>query len=187
MKKILFSILFLIITYTLFSQNNEQPSFMVEVNTGYAIGVNLDNTIQIDTRLYYPIERFGFTVEVGSFIQDESLFRILFAPMMCIINTSDWRVPFILGMDVKAGDNSYFGIGGAISVHRKLTNYFYAGFNLSITNYLIHSYREFVGYRIETIIYNEETFTKNVPVFEDKRDFGSRFYFKPSFVIGLHF
>jgi hypothetical protein len=52
MKKLLFLYLFLIISYNAFSQNNSIPAFIIETNAGYAIGVDLDSAMEIQTRQY---------------------------------------------------------------------------------------------------------------------------------------
>jgi hypothetical protein len=101
MKKVLLVYLFLIISYNAFSQNNGLPAFMIETNAGYAIGVDLDSAMEINVRLIYAMQRFGFIGEVGSFLTPEkNSGHIFIAPMMFIINNEKWKVPLAVGFDL---------------------------------------------------------------------------------------
>jgi hypothetical protein len=72
MKKLIFLlILFAIISYIAFAQDNDLSKFMVEADVGYTIGINLESAMQIDVKLIYPYKRFGLVLEAGSMILSE--------------------------------------------------------------------------------------------------------------------
>jgi len=128
MKKIIIAIsLISISTGYVFS---EIPAFMIEANAGYSIGINLNNATQIDMRLYYPFENFGLLLEGGIIIaEDNNYAHALLAPMYMIVNTSKWRVPVAVGIDLIMGKkNLIYGIGAITAVHYAFAESFYVGF-----------------------------------------------------------
>jgi len=191
MKKLLFALLFIAVSGYIFAEN--LPAFMVETNVGYAVGVNLNNAMQIDTRLYYSFERFGFAIEAGSlFTTDYSVFHLFLGPMYYFINNEKWRLPIILGFDFMKNETDYLGAGAVIALHYRFTKYFYTGVNLGITYAFDNIYDEITGYKTEAYTYidgsgNPQLGKRNVPVMESKHHYGNNFYFKPSLVIGLQF
>jgi len=187
MKKIILLFLFFIISYTAFSQSDELPAFMIEINAGYAIGINLNNTIPVNVKLIYSYERFGFVAEAGGLFSDSSFFHLFLGPMIYVINIPKWRIPIALGFDIFHGESLYYGIGSIFSAHYRLTNNLYVGLNIGITYAFNNVYEEFVEYRTITTIYNETTLTQTVPVYESKNHFGSSIYIKPSLSIGMQF
>jgi hypothetical protein len=161
--------------------SDDLPAFLIEANSGYSLGINLNNAMQFDVRLYYPIRKFGLAVEGGGlFTQSNSLFHFFIGPVMHFVNTPQWRVPVILGIDIMVGKSAHFGIGGTVSVHRRLAKYFYAGLNLGIVYAFYHAYDEITGYRN-----NQEL--ADVPIIENNKGFGNSLYLKPSLVVGLQF
>lgn len=188
MKKALFLILFLSISCIAFSQEYKFPAFMVEANTGYAIGINLNSAMQVDLKLTYLFNRFGFIVEAGSILTpDKASVHIFLGPMMVFMINEKWRVPVAFGFDMFYGNTFYYGIGAIASAHYILTKTMYAGLNLGITYAFNNIYDEFIGYRTITNVYNEGTFTQTVPVYETKDHYGSYVYLKLSAVFGFQY
>jgi len=191
MKKIFVLLVFSIVPFIAFSQ---EPTIMVETNAGYSVGINLENNYQLDIKLYYPINRFGLIVEVGSlFPQNDGYFHFFIAPMYFIINTEKWRVPVAIGFDVMGGKNNlYYGIGGSVAAHYSVTRNFYAGINLGIAYAFDNRHQDITGYRTEKVVVDDSTgnavfIDRNVPVFETKSHFGSYIFLKPSIAIGFQF
>jgi hypothetical protein len=187
MKRIVILFLCFLVPFIAFTQNDDLPVFMTEINSGYAAGINLDNLIFLDVKIIYPYEKFGFVIEAGSmFTPDSSTIHVFLGPMMFLLNNSKWRVPLALGLDYFHGDTLYYGLGGIISLHHRLTNYFYAGLNLAITYAFNNVYDELTGYRtIVTTFDDGTTKTQTVPVIERKDHYGSYIYFKPSILVGI--
>jgi len=197
-SKLHFELLFLLLlfsSYFAFSQDNDPPNFMAELNAGYSIGINLDNAFNLDVRFYYPaIKRFGLVLEAGGlFSQDTKYFNLFIAPMFFVINTEKWRVPVAVGFDLFAGDTFFYGIGGLAAVHYSITRNFYVGFNFGVTYAFDNRYDELTGYRKENYFYTDPATgfvkegSRDVPVYETKSHFGSYIYLKPSIVIGIQF
>ena len=193
MKAFLFLILFSFTSFAVFPQSNNLPAFLVEANAGYAFGVNLDSAMQIDAKLMYTFQRFGFAVEAGSiFTPDKTSFHVFLGPMVFLINTENWRVPLALGFDLYHGETLYYGVGGFASVHRRLFNHFYIGLNLGVTYAFNNVYDELTGYETKKEVVDDGTgnaifVDRTIPVFKSKNHYGDYFYFRPSLVIGLQF
>ena len=189
MKKTVFVVLFCLVSTGIFCLDNDLPDLLFEVNAGYAFGVNMDNAVHFDTRLWYPYERFGLTVGIGGlFSQGYSAFHFFVGPMMYIINNKTWRVPLALGFDIISNDTSYLGSGVVLSAHRRLTDCIYVGFNLEFTYAFNHRYAELTGYRTTEIKFDDGTTkTQTTPIVENKNHYGNNFYFKPSVLFGLQF
>ena len=163
-------------------------TFMVEPNIGYAIGINLESSLQIDVKLMYPFQKFGFAIEAGTILtQEKAHIHVFLGPMMFLYNNNNWRIPVSLGINLFNGKTLYFGFGGFVSAHYKLTKNIYTGFNLGISYAFNNVYDEFTGFRTETVKYNEGTLTRDVPVYERKDHYGSYIYIKPSLMIGFQF
>jgi hypothetical protein len=189
MKKLFFLLLFSTTSFIVFSQNNDLPAFMLELNTGYSVGINLDNAVQIDIKLIYSFERFGFAVEAGSlFSTDYSAFHLFLAPIYYFINADKWRLPLAVGLDFINDKTSYIGIGGVIAIHYRLAKYIYTGFNIGITYAFNNIYDELTGYKTTVTNFDDGTSkTQTTPIYESKNHYGNNFYIKPSLVIGLQF
>ena len=166
---------------------------MSKANAGYAIGINLDNATQIDLKIMYPYQRFGFALEAGTILTpNKASTHVFLGPMIFFINNENWRVPLALGFDLIHGKTLYYGVGGFLSVHRRLVNHFYAGLNLGITYAFNNVYDELTGYQNKKEIVDDGTgnavfVDRTVPIFERKNHYGSYIYFRPSFLIGLQF
>lgn len=199
MKKSIFLFLFFIIACAVFAQENNLPVFMVEFNTGYAAGINLDNAIHLDAKITYPFQKFGFVLEAGSlFTPDKPSFHFFLGPMYFFINDKNWRVPLAIGFDLVNGETLYLGLGSIISVHRRLTKHIYTGLNLRITYAFNNEYEEVTGYKDAAIgvdkngdkiypIGSDGTPVLLSPIRERKSHWGSYVYVKPSILIGLQF
>jgi hypothetical protein len=191
MKKLIFLILFLIVSYTSFS--HEDITFMTEINTGYAVGINLDNSVFLDARLSYLYKMVGFTVEFGSlFTPDKFSFHTFLGPMISIVNNEKWRVPLTIGFDLFYGKTLYYGIGSSFSLHYKLTKNFYVGINLGITYAFNNVYDEITGYKTNKEVDDDGTgnaifVERTVPIIESINHYGSYIYIKPSILIGFQF
>jgi len=201
----LFSAFFLV-AMPAFSQPGDTPGFMAETSGGYAIGVDLDHAGVFGARLLYPLffGRLGLALEVGGlFGQDNSLFHASFGPMMFIDITPQWSVVLNLGLDyMGSGTTSFIGVGGGVSVNRRLGSRLYVGANLGIAYAFLHRYnysnRVFVGYETNRVMIENPAVPGtvivvpvDVPVYaninEDRRVFGNRFHFRPSLLIGVKF
>ena len=169
---------------------------MAEVNAGYSIGINLDSAIEINIKAIYPLQtfqKFGLILEAGGLLTpDEFTFHLFAAPYYTIINNENWRVPIALGFELYHGKSLYYGIGGNISLHRRLTKNIYVGVNLGLTYAFDNIYNEFIGYDIKKEIIDDGTGNamfadRPVPVYERKNHYGSYIYIKPSLTIGFQF
>jgi len=193
MKKVVFLLCLILITHIAFSQTSELPFIMIEAETGYAVGISLDNAAFFDARFFTAFNRFGFVLQAGMFFNKETLnYHIFLGPVFYILNTSKWRLPLAVGLDVFGDKASYLGIGGLISLQYAFTKRFYAGLNLGITYAFNYIYEEVTGYRTDRIIVDDGSgnavFTdRTVPIYENKNHYGSYFYFKPSLAVGLQF
>lgn len=169
--------------------SDDLPAFMVELNAGYSLGINLNNATQADIRLYYSFEKFGFTIEAGGlFSTDYSAFHLFLAPIYYFINNDKWRLPLAVGLDF-INDKTYFiGIGSFIAIHYRLTKYIYTGFNLGVTYAFNNIYEELTGYKKTITNFDDGTSkTQTTPIYEIKDHYVNNFYFKPSLIIGLQF
>ena len=193
MKNIFILLVFFIASFSVFSQDNDPPAFMVESDVGYAVGINLNNAVFFDVKLIYPYKRFGFVVEAGGlFFPGNKIFHVFLGPLIFFMNSTKWRMPLVIGMDYISGETAYFGIGSIFSAHRRLTKYLYAGLNLEITYAFINSSEELTGYKTEKVVVDDGTGNavfaeKTVPIYETKQHYGNNLYFKPSALIGLQF
>jgi hypothetical protein len=189
MKRLFLLLSIIFISAYAFSENFNTPAFMVEVNGGYAVGVNLDNAGYFDTRLYYPFGKFGLAFEAGGlFADNSSMLHFLIGPMVYFFNNNKWRVPLILGFDIMNGKTGYFGVGIIAAVHRSFTDHFYMGFNIGITYAFDNIYEEITGYRTTTTRFDDGTSkTQTTPVLENRSHYGNYVYFKPSLVIGFQY
>jgi len=187
MKKLFVVLFFIVISGLAFS--DDLPTFMVETNAGYAIGVNLDNAMQTDAKLYYSFKRFGFAAEAGALTStDNSAFHMFLGPMFYFINTDKWRVPLVVGFDLITQDTTFFGVGATVSLHRRLSNFFYTGLNLGISYAFDNPYEEITGYKTTVTKFDDGTTkSQTAPVLENKSHPGTYMYFKPSLVVGLQF
>ncbi|MDR2446529.1 MAG: hypothetical protein LBD58_04455 [Treponema sp.] len=68
--RIAFVFSFLNLAFPVFALKNEAPSVLMELNTGYAFGVELPDAIPIELKLVYPFTRFGLTLESGVLLSD---------------------------------------------------------------------------------------------------------------------
>jgi hypothetical protein len=196
MKNIIFLIIFTITSYFAFSQN-DLPGFLVEANTGYAFGINLDNVLSVDLKLLYPINSSGINTEIGilhaNSVEDLRL-RFFIGPMFFFHNSSQWRSLITMGFHVSANiasiDKSfYLGLGSSVSLHRQLTRNIYAGLNLGITYVFNIIYEEIIGYNTSVITNTNTGLTSEYtyPEKKYKNHFGNNFYIKPSLLIGFQY
>jgi hypothetical protein len=199
MKKItVFALLVSIFTFPIFSIE-EKPSFLAELNTGYAFGIQLPNFFPIEAKLTYPIGRSGFTLEAGRLFDQEAKTHIFFGIPYYIIYNSKIRLPVTIGGDILISkQDAYFGIGGIVSFNYVLTKNVYIGINIEINYYMTHSYEEISGYRDAAIGVDEHgnkiypmgpggNPVLTMPVTEMKNHSGSYIHIKPMIGIGLQF
>jgi len=167
MKNKLIVILMLSLAACVYAQDYETPAVMIEVNSGYALGIiNYQDAIPVEIKFTtYTYKSFGFTAEAGVLLGDNISFHSFFGPTFFIINSARIRLPLSLGLDVflKDGNEAYLGAAGILSFHFVILKNLYAGINVS-ANY------SFIG-------------------IEDKRNntigFYNNFYVKPTIGIGL--
>ena len=192
-RKFFILLLFYIAPLTVFSQEGDLPTFMVECDTGFAAGINLKSAMLLDVKLVYPYKRFGFVIETGGLVSpDYSVFHLFLGPVFFVVDNLKWRIPLAIGMDLMNGKTAYFGVGSIVAVHRRLTNYLYVGLSVGIIYAFDNLYKELTGYRTEKVVVDDGTgnavfVEKTVPIYENKHHYGNNFYFKPSLVIGLQF
>lgn len=191
MKKTAFFIIFAFIALNAFSQSDELPVFMFEVNSGYAVGVDLENAVQIDAKIISRFRNVGFLLEAGTLrTPDEPSVHIFLGPLVFFINDEKWRIPLALGFDLFHGETLYYGIGGIVSAHRTLSNNIYTGINLGITYAFNNVYNELTGYSKRKELTDDGSgnavyIERTVPVFEKKDHFGRYIYIRPSIIIGI--
>jgi hypothetical protein len=186
MKKIILTLLLFIFMLG-FTFSEDLPTFLVETNVGYSIGIKLENALQIDARLIYSFRTFGITLQAGSLLTDKSTIHLFIAPAYYFLNNQKIRIPLAVGFDLFHGKIVSYGIGSMLSVHYRLSKKFYAGGNLGLTYIFNKVYDEFVGYETKKIVYNETILTQTLPVYESKSHYGVSFYIRPSLVVGLQF
>jgi hypothetical protein len=200
MKKFISIILFLLLIGSAFGSEDEMPSVLVELNTGYAFGIELPNSMPIELKLVYPFRRFGCTLEAGTiFSNDVQAIHIFIGPTFFAINNSQIRVPISLGLDVLTNTNSsYFGVGGIVAFNYSIMKNIFIGINVEISYDFNHSYEETVGYR-DAAIGVDENGNKiyplgsggnpiyYTPIMENKNHIGNNIYIKPTIGIGIQF
>jgi hypothetical protein len=201
MRKIYTIILFFVLTGSVFGVDEEIPSLLLEINTGYAFGIELPNSIPIELKLVYPFRRFGCTLEAGTLLSgDARAIHIFIGPTFFVINNPQIRMPISLGLDVLANYNksSYFGIGGIVSFHYSITKNIFIGTNVEISYDFNHSYEETVGYS-DAAIGVDENGNKiyplgpggnpiyYTPIRENKNHIENNFYIKPTIGVGIQF
>jgi hypothetical protein len=111
-----------------FGLENEIPSILIELNTGYSIGIHLSNSVPIELKLVYPFKLFGITLEVGSLLSNNiQAYHIFLGPTFFAINNQKIRIPISLGLDILGNRNKeiYFGIGGIGAFNYSLTKTIY--------------------------------------------------------------
>ena len=186
-------IFFFIITFSIFSQEDNLPVIMAEFNTGYAVGINTDSGVELGVKLMYPFLKSGVLFELGGiFTPDKPTFHFFIGPMFFIYINDAWRVPVTFGFVLLNGKTLYYGVGGIVSVHRKLTKNIYAGLNIGITYAFNNVYDEITGYKTEKVIADDGTgnaiyIDREVPIIERLDHWGSYIYIRPSLSIGLQF
>jgi len=204
MKKYILLVLLALCATNVFPQDFEEPAFLAELTTGYAFGINLQESVPVEIKLVYPIFRFGLTLESGVLLGENNGFHFFLGPTFFVINNSKVRVPLSIGLDLcTINENLYYGIGGIISFNYVLHKNIYAGANLSINYNFNNPYEEVV--RIETkdaaIGIDPETGNKiypmdkegkpiletRTPIKENRNHFGNYIYIKPSISIGFQF
>lgn len=201
MKKIILIIFFFALVGSAFGLENETPHVLVEVNAGYAFGIELPNSAPIELKLVYPFALFGYTIEVGALLSDAvQAMHIFLGPTFFIINNSRIRAPISLGFDFLRNNKnrSYFGIGGIVSFHYSMTKNIFYGINIEINYDFNNPYEETVGYK-DAAIGMDENGNKiypigpkgdpiyYTPVMENKNHIGDNFYIKLMIGIGMQF
>jgi hypothetical protein len=201
MKHTLFIILALIFIGSGFSQENKTSDFLVELNSGYSIGINLPSAMPIELKLVYPFSRFGFTVEGGTFLlfEESPGYHIFFGPTFFVINNQKIRIPISLGVDITGYKNNlYLGAGGIVSFNYSLSKYLYAGINIEVNYDFISPYDKIIGYKDAAIgvdeggnkiypIDSKGNPIKTTPITEKKYHFDNNIYLKPTIAIGMQF
>ena len=172
MKSKLIIFFLLIFAVNAYTQEYETPYFMVELNSGYAIGVDFPNAIPVEIKFTtYTYKNFGFTAQAGVLLEDDISFHSYFGPVFFIINNSKMRLPVSLGLDVFLlnGNESYLGLGAAVSYQYVIFKNLYIGINVSV------SYN-FIGTEYEI---------KGVNQIKSNIVFNNNFYIKPAIGIGF--
>jgi len=193
MRKIFVLLAFFITPIVAFPQDNDLPAFMVELDAGYAFGINVNSAVNFEVKLLYTYQRFGFVVEAGALISDNTVFHLFLGPAFFFINNEKWRVPVAVGFDLSGGKTLFYGMGGLVAVHYSITKNIYTGINLGVTYAFDNRYDELTGYRKGTYFYTDpdtgfvKEGTTDIPVFETKSHFGSYVSITPSIVIGFQF
>jgi len=183
-----------------FTMENEQPLFMMEINTGYSIGINQPNAIPIDIKIIYPYNRFGFTLEAGMAISDDIGYRLFLGPTFFVINNPKIRLPISIGYDINGinNNNILHGIGIISSFNYRLNNMFYFTVNLNINYAFNESYNEIVGYKDAAIgidLNGNKIYAigpngnpiLTTPIMEKRNNFGNYIHIRPTIGIGIQF
>jgi hypothetical protein len=190
MKKTIILIIYLTLVGYIFGLENETPSILVELNTGYAIGIDLPSSVPIEIKLVYPFTHFGLTLEAGPLISpDITGIHIFFGPTFFAINNAKIRLPISIGVDMNYKNDSYFGVGGIIGFNYVLAKYLYVGINVEVNYDFSHPYNEKVGERDEYYLDTNDGVVKNrtVPIMENKNHIENNIYIKPTVGIGIQF
>ena len=168
----------------------DTPYFMINLNTGYSVGVNIADGIQYNMNLFYPGERVGLAVEIGVLnIENSNFFHFFAGPMIFLYNSVKWRVPLALGLDILGGDNSaYHGIGCLMSAQYVMSSNFYLGINLGFSYLLNNLFPVQTGTRqVSSLSADGTIVTQTTPVLENKNHIGTRFHIRPSILIGFQY
>jgi hypothetical protein len=204
MKKMFFILLFILSVSSIFSLDDEIPSVLIELNSGYAFGENVDNAIPIEFKLVYPYTRFGITVEGGTLLHSGSTgVHFFIGPTLFIINNPKIRFPISLGFDLLAQNTIYYGLGGIISFNYSLTKNIYVGINTEVNYYFNTPYKEVVRIDVNDASVGIDPITGNkiypidkdgnpiyytyTPIKENKNHFGTYIHIKPTMAIGIQF
>jgi hypothetical protein len=183
-----------------FGLENELPSVLFEINTGYSLGIDLPGAVPLEAKLVYPFNWFGFTIEGGALFFDDIGYHLLLGPTFFVINNVKMRLPITLGFNITGTNknNSYYGIGGIASFNYVITKNMYFGINLEINYNFNNPYEEIAGYRDAAIGVDEEGNKiyplgpgnqpiKFMPMMETKDHFGNYIHIKPTIGIGMQF
>jgi hypothetical protein len=203
-KIIIFLLFFTVLSFSIFSLDNDDPFMFIELNSGYAIGIDTDNAIPLELKLIYPYNRFGLTVELGAlFSEEETGFHFFIGPTFFIINTPKIRFPVSLGFDFMHLKTVYYGIGGIASFNYSLTKNIYIGINAEINFYFNNRYEEIVRIDQKDASIGIDPITGNkiypmdkdgnpiyysyTPIKENRDHYGAYFHIKPTITIGFQF
>ncbi|MDR2393930.1 MAG: hypothetical protein LBD93_07235 [Treponema sp.] len=201
MKKVISIILFFALAGFTFGSEEETPNVLIELNTGYAIGIELPNSVPIELKLVYLFTRFGCTLQAGSLLSDDiRAIHIFLGPTFFAINNPKIRIPISVGIDVLSSNknDSYFGIGGIISLNYSITKNIFCGINIEMNYDFNNPYEETVGYKDASIGVDENgnkiypigpggNPIYYTPIRENKNHIGNNFYIKPTVGIGMQF
>jgi hypothetical protein len=204
MKKAVFFFLLIVLASLIYSLDDELPTVLIELNSGYAFGKDLDSSMPIELKLVYPYTLFGFTVEFGPSLNSNSTgMHCFIGPTLFIINNPKIRLPISLGFDLFYQNTIYYGLGSIISFNYSLTRNIYVGINTEINLHFNNPYEEVVridekdasvgidpitGNKIYPIDKNgDPIYYTYTPIKETKDHFGSYMYIKPTIAIGIQF
>ena len=200
-----FVLFFITLSCFIFGQEAETPSVLIELNTGYAFGINMDSSLPIELKMVYPYTRFGITIEGGALLHSDNKAGVHFfvGPTLFIINNPKIRLPISVGFDLMVKNSTYFGLGGIVSFNYSLAKNLYLGINTEVNFYINHPYEEAVGIDTKDAsiwtnpitgkkVYLTDKNGKNIEVIyaerkEMKNHFGRYIHIKPTIAIGIQF
>jgi hypothetical protein len=207
MKKIILLVMVTVFHHSTFGLENETPSFLMEVNTGFAAGIEMPGFVPAAIKFVYPYARFGFTMEAGGLFSNEKrAFNLFLGPAFFVVNNPKIRMPVSLGFNLLLGEGkkgTYYGIGGIFSVNYSLTRNIYAGINIGIDYNFDNPYEEVVrinrkdaaigidpttGNKIYPVDKDgNPVYETNTPVKENRNHIGNYVYIKPTIAVGVQY
>ena len=204
MKRIFITLVLLFFVFKAFSQEFKEPAFIIELNAGYAIGIDLPNVIPIEIKLVYPVNRFGLTIESGALLGDNVGFHFFIGPTFFVMNNYRIRVPLSLGFDINVMNKStYYGIGTIVSFNYFFHKNMFLGLNLSLNYNFNNPYKEVVRIETKDASIGIDPITGNkiypmdkdgnpiyeihTPIMENRNHFGKYIHIKPTISMGFQF
>jgi len=146
MKKKFFILLLIFINISLFGQDTEEVYFMLEMGSGYNIGINMDSSVPLEFRMIMPIVNFGFLLSGGIDYATNNGWQLFIGGTYFAISKENMRLPISIGFSYSENNkNSYLGIGGIVSYHFVFSRYLYLGFGLALNYNFRNLYNEIVG------------------------------------------
>jgi hypothetical protein len=163
-RKFLSALLIGLIAFMAYSEETsvETPAVLIELNSGYSIGINIPNAVPIEMKLSYSFTKFGVTVAFGGDISEENGFHFLIGPTYYPINNNKMRLPVTLGFDVFAENgNYYYGLTGILAYHFVINKNLYIGINADANYYFNKTYEEITGYETKDAALGIDPITGN--------------------------
>jgi hypothetical protein len=192
-RNIFYILLLLFLAFSAFGQENEKPTVMWELGSGYGFGINMDSLAPLEIRMTIPFKNFGVIIAGGVDFANNIGGHGFIGGTYFIINNGKMRVPASFGFNVSGNKrNIYLGVGGLVSYHYILTNNIYMGINVEMDYNFNNRYTEIItngsGITTNSVDGSGNPITAfSSPDTEITNHYGSYINIKPSICIGIQF